>query len=297
MPIDPSNAPDHGRASHVLRPDRSRDPRDVAAMTNVILIVIDGCRPDALEMAATPVIDGLIEGGSSTMTARTVEPAITLPAHFSLFTSLNPRDHNVTTNTASPVVSRTACSIFEAAKNHRLRTAAVYSWEPLRNLSPPKALDTSFYLNTNGTGFTDLDVVEHAIRLVVRQQPDFCFLYLEGVDQAGHADGWMSPSYLAAVETADTAVGRLLDALSAAGIDQQYTVVLQSDHGGVDNHHLHSEPAVLTIPWIVCGPGVRRGYRMSTPVSILDTAPTIARLLEIIPHYSWLGSAPEDIFA
>lgn len=265
-------------------------------MCKVILILVDGCRPDALEPAVTPAIGRLIASGASTMCARTVQPPITLPAHFSLFTSLNPRDHNVTTNTGSPSPSATACSIVEMVKNQRLQTAAVYSWELLRNLSPPNALGTSFYLDTSNTGYTDLDIMKNAIRIVTQQHPDFCFIYLEGVDQAGHEHGWMSAPYLSAVSQADSAVGMLMQALETAGLTDQYAIVLQSDHGGQGSHHLQSVDAVMTIPWIVHGPGIRQGHHIESAVSILDTAPTIVRLMELHPHYSWLGRAPKEIF-
>jgi predicted AlkP superfamily pyrophosphatase or phosphodiesterase len=266
-------------------------------MSKVILVLIDGCRPDAIEAASTPAIDRLIASGASTMTARTVEPPITLPAHFSLFTSLNPRDHNVTTNTGSPSPSSTVCSIVETVKNHRLKAAAVYSWELLRNLAPPSALDASVYLSTDKTSFTDLDIMEYAVRLVTWQLPDFCFIYLEGVDQAGHQHGWMSVSYLSAVEQADAAIGVLMQALADFGLTDDYAIILQSDHGGIDHHHLEPENDVLTIPWIVCAKGIRQGYTIQSTVSILDTAPTIARLMGLPPHYSWKGRMPLEIVA
>ena len=265
-------------------------------MPKVILVVIDGCRPDALEQTDTPTIDDLISRGSSTMQALTVEPTISLPVHFSLFTSLSPQDHNVTTNTGSPQLSSAARSLMEVVKYNRLATAAIYSWELLRNLSPPFALDASFYLDTNEKEYTDKDIMHAAIQMVNRQHPDFCFIYLEGVDQAGHAFGWMSEPYLAAVQEADNAIGKLLEALEENGLDEEYTIIVQSDHGG--DGHLHLQPVenVIFIPWIVAGKEIRLGHKIQSPVSIIDTAPTVARLLGILPHYTWKGRAPDEIF-
>ena len=280
----------------LFRPGLKRDSAEDKTMPKVILVVIDGCRPDALARAATPTVDSLMASGASTMTARTVAPPLTLPAHFSLLTSLNPRDHHVTTNTDRPSLAPTACSIFETVKKQGLTTALAYSWEPLRNLAPPKALDASFYLDTHGTGHTDLDIVDYAIRMLTRQQPDFFFLYLEGVDQAGHDHGWMSPPYLAAVERADAAVGQLLQALASAGLANDYAIVLQSDHGGQGGQHLEPTDKVMTIPWMVRGAGIRRGHAIKAAVSILDTAPAITRLMGLPPHASWIGRVPEEIF-
>lgn len=265
-------------------------------MSKVILIVIDGCRPDALKQADTPAIDDLISRGSSTMNALTVEPTITLPAHFSLFTSLPPHDHNVTTNTGNPQPSSTARSLLEVVKYNRLTTTAAYSWELLRNLSPPYALDSSFFLNTDNTEYADADIMRAAIHMLKQQAPDFCFFYLESVDQAGHESGWMSEAYLAATHKADRAIGMLINFLDESGLDEEYTIIVQSDHGGDGYHHLQPVETVIYIPWIVSGKGIRPGHRIDTEVSILDTAPTIARLMGILPHYAWKGRVPDEIF-
>jgi arylsulfatase A-like enzyme len=50
------------------------------------------------------------------------------------------------------------------------------------------------------------------------------------------------------------------------------------------------------VPWIASGPGIRRNHRICQPVSILDTAPTVAHLLDISPHYSWGGGLLGEIF-
>ena len=64
-----------------------------------MLIIVDGCRPDALQRGATPNIDALAAAGAASMSAETVMPSLTLPAHYSLFTSQKPIGHNVLTNT------------------------------------------------------------------------------------------------------------------------------------------------------------------------------------------------------
>ncbi|MEK7324321.1 MAG: hypothetical protein AAB217_03575 [Chloroflexota bacterium] len=52
----------------------------------------------------------------------------------------------------------------------------------------------------------------------------------------------------------------------------------------------------MTIPWGVAGPGIRRNHEIGSPVSLLDTAPTLARLLNIAPHSQWEGRCVEEIF-
>jgi arylsulfatase A-like enzyme len=73
-------------------------------------------------------------------------------------------------------------------------------------------------------------------------------------------------------------------------------VLLQSDHGGHERTHGTASSEDMTIPWLVAGPGIRQGYEIKTAVSLLDTAPTLARLLKISPHPAWEGRCIEEIF-
>ncbi|MFO7912327.1 MAG: hypothetical protein R6V15_09225 [Desulfotignum sp.] len=69
-----------------------------------------------------------------------------------------------------------------------------------------------------------------------------------------------------------------------------------SDHGGSGQHHNTGHPDVLTIPFIAYGKPVRKGHCLAGPISSLDIAPTIAQLMDILPHPEWLGQAVADLF-
>ena len=261
-----------------------------------ILVIIDGCRSDGLEQAKTPNIDHMIENGSHSLNARTVTPSITLPAHFSIFTSLPPIAHNVLTNTGFPQPSSTARSIIDVAKDYGKKTAAFYSWEQFRNLSVPGSLDYSYFMNSGSVESRDIEVAQAAAGYLNSRCPDFCFIYLEGTDIAGHRSGFMSMEYLDAIETADTALGIILNELERANLSDCYSIILHSDHGGINNHHLENTPEVMTIPWIALGPEVRQNYIIADKVNIIDTAPTLAGLMDIPVHHTWQGQAISEIF-
>jgi arylsulfatase A-like enzyme len=74
------------------------------------------------------------------------------------------------------------------------------------------------------------------------------------------------------------------------------TLLVQSDHGGHERTHGTDSPQDMLIPWLVAGPGIRSGYELDRPVSLLDTAPTLARLLGIQPQRDWEGRCVEEIF-
>ena len=261
-----------------------------------ILVIIDGCRSDGLELATTPNIDHMIENGAHTLNARTVTPSITLPVHFSIFTSLPPIAHNVHTNTGSPNPSSTARSIIDVAKDFGKKTAAFYSWEHFRNLLLPGSLDYSHFMNSGSVENRDIEVAQAAAGYLNSHCPDFCFIYFEGTDIAGHKTGFMSAEYLDAIETADTALGIILNELEKANLSDCYSTILHSDHGGINHHHTENTPEVMTVPWIAFGPEVRQKHIITDKVNIIDTAPTLAGLMGIPMHYTWQGRAISEIF-
>ena len=122
---------------------------------------------------------------------------------------------------------------------------------------------------------------------MTRSAPDLCFIHLDGVDAAGHAAGFGSTAYLEAVGRADEAVGVIRNALGATD-----HLLVTADHGGEGWDHILGFPSVMTVPWMVAGPDIRSGFAIEAPVSLLDTAPTLARLLGIRPPLSlgWAGA-------
>jgi arylsulfatase A-like enzyme len=51
----------------------------------------------------------------------------------------------------------------------------------------------------------------------------------------------------------------------------------------------------MTIPWLAAGPGIRRKHTIARSVSLLDTAPTIARLLNVPQPRKWQGHCIDEI--
>ena len=262
----------------------------------VLFVVIDGCRVDSLEREATPTLNAIMDAGCWTLAARTVSPSITLPVHFSIFTSADPARHGVLSNDERPRPAGDLVNLVARLRDAGLRTAFCYNWENLRDLTAPGDLDGSLYLNTNLDRDGDERLARAAARLLVKSGPDFAFLYLGCLDEVGHRDGYGSKPYLDSLRRADAALGLVLRALEDAGVRDEYALVLQSDHGGVGLEHNAPVPEIMTVPWMACGPGIRKAVRIERPVSVLDTAPTICRLLGVEPPEVWEGRVVEEIF-
>jgi arylsulfatase A-like enzyme len=52
----------------------------------------------------------------------------------------------------------------------------------------------------------------------------------------------------------------------------------------------------MNIPWIAVGPTVKPGYTIQRAVSLIDTTPTLARMLGIAPHEEWEGTCVDELF-
>jgi len=93
----------------------------------------------------------------------------------------------------------------------------------------------------------------------------------------------LTRSYMACTSFIDAQVGRVLDALDAAGIADETIVVLWSDHGwhlgekGISGKNTLWERSTH-VPLIFAGPGVMASARCDQPAELLDIYPTLIDL-------------------
>jgi predicted AlkP superfamily pyrophosphatase or phosphodiesterase len=261
---------------------------------SVVLFVVDGLRPDALPLAATPTLDALIAQGAHTSRARTVMPSATLPCHTSLLLGVGPDRHGITTNTWAPPV-RPVPGIVDVAHRAGKKTASFYNWEPLRDLSAPGSLDRACFVRNCHEPGGDLDLAELAAEHLRQAAVGFTFVYFGHTDVKGHDSGWMSDAYLDAVSKADRAIGIVLDGLRQSGRLDRTVCVVTSDHGGHGRTHGTEMDEDMIIPCILSGPGVRR-VGLRDPVQITDIAPTTAAVLGLAAPPDWVGRAIVEAF-
>src|SRR5215813_1852308 len=106
------------------------------------------------------------------------------------------------------------------------------------------------------------------------------FVHFSDPDEAGHARGWMSRAYLAAVKESDRCLGELLHAIDASG--EPTLVIITADHGGHGHRHSGGRSDVdRDIPWIALGPGIAPGSVLADPVATVDTAATALAALQL----------------
>ena len=107
-----------------------------------LVILVDGMRPDSLTHMEKA--QAIMQRSSYTMEAATVMPSVTLPCHMSLFHSVDPARHGVTTNTYTPQV-RPINGLCEVLLKENKKSAFFYNWEELRDLARPNSLEFSYF--------------------------------------------------------------------------------------------------------------------------------------------------------
>lgn len=249
----------------------------------VLLLSIDGFRPDAIELAPMPNLQTLMQSGAYSLTARTVFPSSTLPAHSSMLTGLCPSKHGVDWNNYDPQRGyANGTDIFDLAQAAGMQTIMIVGKEKLRQVTEPESTDAFLYINDR-----DKVIAQKVVELIP-QGFDLLFVHFPLPDGMGHEYGWLSPEQLSVLYRADEALLSILQALEAAGFRQTTLVIVTADHGGHGTTHGSNLPEDITIPWIAAGPGIRPGP-LTTAIHTTDTAATVAWALGLPLQPEWDG--------
>ena len=276
-------------ARATCRPAGSCVRKDFCSMekgqNKVIVVLVDGMRPDGMMATGHPFLETIKSRFSYSLNAQTVDPSVTLPCHMSLFHSVDPSRHGVTTNTYVPQV-RPITGLAEAVNDAGLQATFFYTWEELRDLGRPDSLAYSLLINQHKFEDTDTSITAAALDYIRAREPDFTFLYLGETDEVGgHNVGWMSETYEKSVYKALTCIEKVFNEMP-----EGYSLIILADHGGHDRSHGSTMPEDMTIPVCAFGPAFREGYEFERAVSIKDVAPTVTKLLGVRAPREWEGT-------
>jgi predicted AlkP superfamily pyrophosphatase or phosphodiesterase len=267
-------------------PVSAQTTRPVPAIHKVVIISIDGLRPDLALRANTPNIHTLMNLGSFTFWARTTAESVTLPSHTSMLTGVTPVKHGLQWNADLPLmhpVYPNYPTLFELAKKVGYTTAMAAGKSKFINLAKPGTLNWAFVPFSQKIG--DTEVATQAVYMILAHQPDVLFVHFPGVDNAGHEYGWASPEQMDAITLADESIGSILWALDQRNLRDSTFILVTADHGGAGLSHGPDDPRSRNIPWIAAGPGIRKGVDLTTYVDLVidteDTFSTAAYLLGI----------------
>jgi predicted AlkP superfamily pyrophosphatase or phosphodiesterase len=211
----------------------------------VILISVDGLRPDYLDRGVTPNINALAASGVRAKAMRPSFPSLTFPNHYTLVTGMRPDTHGVVNNTMedpripeakfslgnrAAVVDRrwwdSAEPVWVTAENAGVRTATMFwpgSEAPIHGVQPRQWMPFDAKLPNSARIAQILAWVDQP------QPPAFMTLYFDTVDHDGHEFGPDAPETTTAMAEVDARIGDLVAGLKARGVTAN--IVLVSDHG------------------------------------------------------------------
>jgi hypothetical protein len=248
----------------------------------VLIIGIDGTRPDSLAVAHTPNLDALKTNGA--FSDRVVTHPVTHSAACwsSMFTGVWGDKHGV-----NDPGNSFAGNHFDSypsfmrrleSANSNLTTVAFTRWADLSNVLKGTDGVTNFS--------SDAAITTATCKLLTNGNPDVFYTILLDVDSAGHSYGWgpAVPQYVHEIELADGRVGQIIDALihRTTYAQENWLVIVLTDHG---QHDSTVEQSRVTFH-IVSGMDVTRGTMFPTP-SIVDVCATVLTHMEVPIDPAW----------
>jgi predicted AlkP superfamily pyrophosphatase or phosphodiesterase len=277
--------------------------RPIPAVEHVVVISVDGLRPDRALLADMPTLRRMLREGAYTFWAKTTAVSITLPSHVSMVTGVIPVKHGIHWNEDLPFATAMypkVPTMMEMATRAGYVTAMIAGKSKFKTLNRPGTITHVFLPPGLNTSSDNPTVAREAVKIIEEHKPALAFIHFPEVDGVGHAKGWGSSEQLAMIEETDTELAKIFAALERAGLRASTVVLLSSDHGGAGLTHGADDPRSRHIPWIIAGPGVRKNYDLTQNAALEvrteDTCATACYLLGLPQQPYFDGKPVYDAF-
>lgn len=276
-------------------------PADIRSspVRRVVLVVLDGLRPDAIARFQLHRVAALARRGASTFRAQTVSPSITPCAMASLLTGAAPERHGIQSERIQ--LPRPRGPVHPLAKElarHSLPSSFFMPRVPFLMRGIASKLAAALGLGEFNHHGTDAgEVLGAARRNLSAQRRGLIMLHWLDADRAGHASGWMSPEYGEAAQRMDAALGALEETVDLS--DPTTLLIALADHGGggaTPKHHNSAHPHDTTIPVMLAG-GAIVPCELGAGVSLTDIPATILWALGVSRPESYVGRPLLQAFA
>lgn len=252
----------------------------------VLIIGIDGCKPDVLLHANTPNIDCLVKDGAYSFNAKTDPISSSGICWTGMLTGVWHKKHNVTTNSYKEPNIYNYPHFFNRIKeyNKSLKTYSVVNWAPIHKIIKQGEADIA------ETYKPDDKVANRVAELIEAEKADVIFVQLDDVDHAGHAHNYsiQSEQYVQSVEKADSLVGGMVNAIKRRkNVEQEdWHIIVSTDHGGSNFGHGKDISTHTTIFYVINGPDVQKGEILE-PVNVVDVAVTAMSVMGLDIKEPW----------
>lgn len=268
---------------------------------HVVLVGFDAMGSYAYDKAEMPNLKQLASEGAWTLDARSVLPSSSAVNWASMLMSASPTMHGYTEwGSKTPEIPSIAISpygkfpsVYSQIRQQMPEavTAVIYSWEGIIHLLEESIIDINIW--TEGQ---EEETAERAAETIRNEKPTFTFIHFDEPDGVGHGDGHDSPGYYEELKKVDLRLGKILQAVKDAGIEEKTVVIVVSDHGGIDKGHGGKTMEEVRIPFFMKGPGIKADYQIKSSVIDYDYGATITRILGVEAHEAWRGKVIEEAF-
>ncbi len=255
----------------------------------VVVLNIDGARKDVFDSLNLPTFNRLKAVSAWHPTGlETVYRALTNPAFASIFTGTIPTIHGVRDNNFGQTIITEGLpdlvSAIAYGSMHVKHFCKKY-WET-KIVSLPRH---SIY------GCDDIMVDWLKDDLLHRKEVRLFVADFSEADFLAHAYGSTSKNYKEALQRIDLRIGNLIDWMEDEGLMKDTAIVICSDHGiaAIDHSYLLAK-SERVVPFLLHGPGIKKGYQIPRPGKIMDISCTIAYLLGIRYPYDSRGQVFTD---
>ena len=89
---------------------------------------------------------------------------------------------------------------------------------------------------------------------------------------------------------------QMLDFLKKEGLYEETHIMWITDHGGIGKGHGGVSPEEMIVPWVIKGPGIKKGFTITEANNTVNTASTVLRLFGVEQPLCWTGEVPMSIF-
>lgn len=237
----------------------------------VLIIGIDGCRADALELANTPVLDNLIQNGIYSPDALNDDITVSGPGWSAILCGVWSDKHLSIDNSFNNTDYFNFPPIFKYAEDFddNLNTVSICNWNPINDNIVQNYAD--FKLNVS----SDYDVSSEASTYITNNDPDLIFLHFDDVDHAGHNYGF-SPNiteYITSIEAVDDLLDPVMQAIYQRPnyLNEDWIILVTSDHGGVGTSHGGTSIEHENVVVIVSGDNIQQLVIEKDSSLILDS--------------------------
>lgn len=271
----------------------------------VLVIGIDGCRPDALAAANTPNLQKLIKQGTYCVDTQILAPretpgdTVSGPGWSNILTGVWPDKHGVIDNSFKGSNYTEYPHYFARIKERwpAAVTGSFTTWPPIqqkilsqadvgRSFPEADAKKLEDYL------VGDAQATTACAEFITEHDPTAVMLYLGQVDETGHKYGFHPkvPEYVRAIETVDGLIGEVLTAVEQRPnlAKESWLVIVCTDHGGVGLGHGggRKTPEIRDTFLIISGPAAKP-QRYEEPTYQVDVVATALTHLGIGLDPAW----------